>query len=128
MRTETAAIDIAAPPEEVWALVGGFGGLDTWMAGVDGCVVDGDVRTVSTMGMDIKERLVARSDEDRALTYAIEEGAPCDSHSATISVADAGGGASRVTWEVSVEPDDGAELFVAVYQGALDRLKAKFEG
>lgn len=128
MRTETARIDIDAPADEVWALIGDFGGLDKWMAGVDGCEVDGDVRTVSTMGMEIKELLVAHSDDDRAVTYSIIEGAPCEAHSATVTVAPTGESSSHVTWEVSVEPDDGAELFVTIYQGCLDQLKTTLEG
>lgn len=128
MRTETATIEIAASPEEVWALVGDFGGLDRWMAGVDACDLDGDVRTVHTMGMQIAERLVAHDDTDRSITYSIEDGAPCEAHSATVTVWPEAGGVSRVTWEVSVEPDEAAELFRDIYQGTLDQLKAKLEG
>jgi len=129
MQTETASIDIAKPADEVWALVGEFGGLDTWMAGVDACVVDGDVRTVSTMGMEITERLVSRDADARAITYSIfGDGAPVESHQATITVAEAGDGASRVTWEVTVEPGEAVALFKDIYQGALDQLKAHVEG
>lgn len=128
MQTETARIDIARPAEEVWALVGEFGGLDTWMAGVDRCDVDGDVRVVHTMGMQITERLVARDAEARTITYAIEgEGAPVSEHQATISVVEAGGG-STVTWDVSVAPDEAAPMFRDIYQGALDHLKSHVEG
>lgn len=128
MQTETARIDIARPAEEVWALVGEFGGLDTWMAGVDRCEVDGDVRVVHTMGMQISERLVGRDAEARTITYAIEgEGAPVSEHRATIGVTDADGGCT-VTWEVSVAPDEAAPMFRDIYQGALDHLKAHVEG
>lgn len=128
MRTETATIDIAAPPEEVWALVGDFGGLDRWMAGVDACDLEGDVRTVHTMGMAIEEQLVAHDDGDRSITYAIVAGAPCEAHSATVHVTDGPDGGAHVTWEVSVEPDDAAALFRDIYQGSLDHLKATVEG
>ncbi len=79
--SETARITIAKPPADVWALIGEFGGLETWMTGVDACVVDGDVRTVDTMGMQIVERLVARDADARTLTYSIVgENAPVPSH------------------------------------------------
>lgn len=128
MKTETARIDIDASPDAVWAVVGDFGGIDGWMAGVDRCDVDGDVRTVHTMGMEIKETLVARDDATRSITYSITEGAPAESHEATITVADGADGGSHVTWDVSVAPDEMAELFAGIYQGALDALKGHVEG
>ena len=125
--TETARITVPAPPAEVWALVGQFGGLDTWMAGVDGCTVDGDVRTVDTMGMQITERLVGRDDAARTITYSIVgEGAPVTEHEATISVLDADGG-SEVTWDVTVQPAEAEAMFKDIYQGALGSLSTRFE-
>ena len=126
--TETARIDISAPTDDVWALVGQFGGLETWMDGIEACVVDGDIRTVSTMGMQITERLVGRDEAARSITYSIVgEGAPVQSHEATVRVLDADGG-SEVTWEVTVEPAEAEGMFRDIYQGALDALKAKLEG
>ncbi len=129
MRTETASIDIAKPADEVWHLVGEFGGLDTWMSGIESCRVDGDVRTVSTMGMEIQEQLVSRDADAKAITYSIiGEGAPVEKHQATITVAETGADASRVTWDVSVEPDAAAGMFKDIYQGALDHLKSHVDG
>lgn len=129
MQTETARIDIAKPPAEVWALVGEFGGLDTWMSGVDSCTVDGDIRTIETMGMTLTEKLVGRDADARSITYSIVgEGAPVAAHEATITVLDAGDGASEVTWDVSVEPDEAAPMFRDIYQGALGQVKTTLEG
>lgn len=129
MQTETARIDIAKPADEVWALVGEFGGLDTWMAGVDSCTVEGDIRTIQTMGMTLTEQLVGRDAEGRSITYSIVgEGAPVAKHEATITVREAGDGASEVTWDVSVEPDEAAPMFKDIYQGALGQVKATLEG
>jgi mxaD protein len=127
VRTETVAIDIATDPDAVWALVGDFGTLDRWMAGVDACTLDGDVRTVQTMGMTIRERLTARDDADRSITYSIVDGAPCEAHSATVRVTDGPDDGAHVTWEVSIEPDEMAPLFRDIYQGSLDHLKATLE-
>ncbi len=128
MATETARIDIAKPPAEVWALVGEFGGLDTWMAGVDSCVVEGDVRTIETMGMTITEQLRGRDADARTITYSIVgEGAPVASHEATISVLDADG-STEVTWDVTVEPPEMGAMFRDIYQGALGQLKTTLEG
>lgn len=126
--TETAKIEIDATPEAVWAVAGEFGGLDTWMAGVESCEVDGDVRTVSTMGMNITERLIARDPDARSITYSVfGEGAPVTSHEATIRVAEADGG-SEVTWEVTVEPVEAEAMFRDIYQGALEALRIHVEG
>jgi carbon monoxide dehydrogenase subunit G len=129
VQTETARIDIAKPAAEVWALVGEFGGLDSWMAGIDSCTVDGDIRTIETMGMTLTEQLVGRDAEGRSITYSIVgEGAPVAKHEATITVLDAGDGVSEVTWDVSVEPDEAASMFKDIYQGALGQVKTTLEG
>lgn len=126
METETAEIEIAASPGDVWAVAGDFGGIG-WMPGIDSVTVEGDVRTIAMMGMEIKEQLVSRDDAARAITYAIVDGpVPVESHQATITVHDARAG-SRVTWEVSVEPE-GAALFKDIYQGSLGALKERLEG
>lgn len=126
METETAEIEIAASPADTWAVVGDFGGIG-WMPGIDSVTVDGDVRTIAMMGMEIKEQLVSLDDEARSIAYSIIDGpVPVESHTATITVHEAGD-ASRVTWEVSVEPE-GAALFKDIYQGSLGALKDRLEG
>lgn len=128
MTTDPANIHIDASPDEVWALVGDFGDLG-WMAGVNGCEVDGKVRTVQTMGMTIQEQLVWRDAEARTLTYSIVgEGAPVESHEATITVMDTPDGGSHVTWAVGVVPEEATPMFRDIYQGALDHLKTHLEG
>ncbi|MBL8776563.1 MAG: SRPBCC family protein [Acidimicrobiales bacterium] len=127
MDSETAEIEIDASPSETWAVVGDFGGL-IWMPGIDECTVDGDVRTISMMGMEIKEQLKGRDEDARSIAYAIVDGpVPLDSHLATITVHDGADGGSRVTWQVDVEPE-GAAMFKDIYQGALGALKDKLEG
>ena len=81
------------------------------------------------MGMTLTEKLVGRDPEARSITYSIVgEGAPVAAHEATITVLDAGSGASEVTWDVSVEPDEAAPMFKDIYQGALGQVKATLEG
>ena len=98
-------IDIARSADDVWAVAGDFGGLASWMPGIERCTVEGDVRTVDMSGMKIGERLVRRDDATREIVYSIASGpAPVDHHEATITVIPAGDG-SHVTWAVDVEPD-----------------------
>jgi carbon monoxide dehydrogenase subunit G len=127
MQTETAEIEINAATDDVWALVGDFGGIG-WMPGIESVEVAGDDRTIAMGGMTIVERLVNRDDDARTLTYSIVDGpVPVDSHEATIAVVPAGDG-SRVSWSVTTEPDDAASFMKDVYSGALQALKAKLEG
>ncbi|HEX7459135.1 MAG TPA: SRPBCC family protein [Acidimicrobiales bacterium] len=127
MAERTAAIDVDGTPDDVWALVGDFGGIAGWMPGMESCRVEGENRILDTMGMTITERLVARDDAARAITYGIVEGVPVESHQATITVTAAGSG-SRVTWVVDAAPDEMADLMQGVYQGSLEALKAHVEG
>jgi hypothetical protein len=126
MGSGTAAVDVNASADEVWKVAGDFGGIGSWMPGIETCRVEGDDRVLETMGMTITERLVARDDTVRALTYTIASGAPVESHQATITVTPTGE-TSHVTWAVDATPDEMADLMVSVYQQALDALKAHIE-
>ena len=77
--------------------------------------------------MTITERLVAKDDAGRALTYSIADGAPVETHQAVITVSSVGD-ASHVTWAVEATPDEMADLMTTVYQQSLEALKAHFEG
>lgn len=126
MGTGRAAIGVNATPDAVWALVGDFGGIGGWMPGIDSCRVEGDDRILETMGMTITERLVARDEATRTLTYSIAGGAPVESHQAVISVVPEGTG-SQVTWDVEATPDEMADLMATIYQQALEALKTHVE-
>ena len=127
MGTGTSEIDIDKPADAVWSVVGDFGGVGTWMPGIDSCRQEGDDRIIETMGMTITERLVSKDDAGRALTYSIADGAPVERHEAVITVVPAGD-SSHVTWVVDAEPDAMAELMTTVYQQALEALKSHLEG
>jgi carbon monoxide dehydrogenase subunit G len=127
MGQRTAEIDINGSPDAVWAVAGDFGGIAGWMPGMESCRVEGDNRILDTMGMTITEKLLAKDDATRAITYAIVDGVPVDSHEATITVTPAGDG-SHVTWVVDSTPEEMADLMVAVYQQSLESLKAHVEG
>jgi len=127
MAERTAEIDINGSPEAVWALAGDFGGIAGWMPGMESCRVEGENRILETMGMTITEQLVTKDDAARAITYAIIDGVPVESHRATVTVTAAGDG-SHVTWVVDAAPEEMADLMHAVYQQSLEALKAAVEG
>jgi carbon monoxide dehydrogenase subunit G len=128
MAKGTAEISVNASPDEIWKTVREFGGLAEWMPGIESCTVDGDVRTLATMGIEIKEQLRSLDDDTRTLAYSVVESpmGNLESHLATIHVEPEGEGA-RITYDVEVMPDELVGLFQPVYEGALTEMKKKFE-
>jgi carbon monoxide dehydrogenase subunit G len=123
-----AEVTIDRSPDDVWKLLREFGGLETWMPGVETCTVDGDVRTIGLMGIEIKEQLRNLDDAARTISYSVVESpmSNLESHLATISVAPEGSGA-HLTWAVAVTPDDLLALFLPVYEGSVVEIKKKLE-
>jgi len=121
-----AEIDIDRPADEIWAVVGDFGGIGAWMPGIESCVLDGDDRVIKMMGMEITERLERRDDEQRELVYAIVGGIPVINHEATITVIPQGS-TSHVTWDVDVD-DNMTDMMCQVYRQSLQALKDHLSG
>ncbi len=122
-------ISINRTPDEVWAVLGEFGGLDTWMDGVESCVVTGKTREIEIAGgMKVSEDEVARDDANRSYSYTVNgHGLPVEKWLSTVAVEAQGDGA-RATWTLEMEPDDFVEGIAGIYKGALDTLKAHLEG
>ena len=127
MASATAELTMSATPDTVWAILRDFHGLPSWMPGIEKSEADGDDRVLTMMGMTIRERLVKMDEDGRSVSYSIVDGAPVESHEATITVHPADGG-SRVTWDVTATPDDMAGLMQGIYQQGLEALQAKAEG
>jgi len=122
-----AEVTIARSPEDVWALIGRFEGLDEWMPGIDSCEMDGDVRKVQTMGMEIHEQLQDRDDSTRRISYSIVKSPmPLEHHLATLTVTPDGDG-SRLVWAYEVRPDEMAAAFGPVYEGSAQAVKQQLE-
>ena len=123
-----AEVKIAKSPDEVWDLVGNFGGLADWMPGVDSCELDGDIRKLQTMGLEIHEQLVEHDDDARRIAYSIVKSPmPLEHHLATISVEPVGDG-SLLTWAYEVRPDEMAGAIGPIYEGSAQAVKTKLEG
>ncbi len=128
MANGKAEVSIDRSPDDVWKVLREFGELADWMPGIESCTVDGDVRTIGTMGIEIKEQMRTRDDNARTLAYSVVESpmGNLESHTATISVAPEGNG-SHVTWAVDVTPDELLGVFLPVYEGSVVELKKKLE-
>jgi carbon monoxide dehydrogenase subunit G len=118
-------VSVGATPDAVWAKVGDFGGIADFFPGIDSFRLEGDDRVIGMFGMEIRERLLARDDATRTLTYSVVDGVPIESHSATITVQAEGDG-SKVTWAYAVEPAEMAPIFGDTYKAALAAVEAAF--
>jgi carbon monoxide dehydrogenase subunit G len=106
-------IEVQVSPKEAWAVVGDFGGIGEILPGLESFRLEGDDRIIGMMGLEIRERLVARDEEAMSITYSIVEGVPVEKHQATISVAGSGDTA-KVTWAYDVEPESLLPIFAGV--------------
>lgn len=97
-----------APAEEVWSLLRDFGDLG-WMPGPPQLTTEGEgegmLRRIAMGPKQIVERLDARDDEARTLSYAILENnpLPVDDYRATMKVSESGDGCA-LEWSCSYRP------------------------
>lgn len=104
----SVSVDIAAPPDEVWRIVGDPCGVPRWYSAYRECEVEGDVRTLRRAdGAVLVERLLERDEARRRYSYTVLSGVPLRSHLASFEVREAPGG-SRVVWTTEGEPEDPA--------------------
>jgi uncharacterized protein YndB with AHSA1/START domain len=115
---------VAAEAESVWALVGDPARLPEWFPGIETCVVEDDLRTVTTRsGLPMPERLLTVDPTLRRLQYRIT--APLFvEHLGTVDVLDLGDGTSLVVYSTDAEPAALALVIGGAARAALARLPA----
>ncbi len=135
MGSASQSVDIAADPAKVWELVGDFHGLPRWNAGLAESRSEegGKVRyLVRRAGGHVRERLIARDDAKRTITYSIfESGLPIGRHVATLQVVGRGT-ESTVNWSCEFESKGPPEaelstIFKQIFTAGLSNLKAMLE-
>lgn len=125
--------EIDAAPEKIWEVVRDFGGVRNWNEAIDGCEVEGSgvgsIRTLRMGSIEIQERLEHTDDQGRSFSYSIVAGpVPVENYLASMTIHDAGGGRSKVTWQGTFDPkgaseDDCAKLFQGVYEAGIAALR-----
>ncbi|WP_254509277.1 SRPBCC family protein [Anatilimnocola floriformis] len=135
MATASASIEISAPPEQVWQLIGGFGSLPDWLPYIPQSELSegGRVRRLTNPNGDtIVERLIAFDQAARSYTYAIVRAPfPVTNYLSTIRVSETGGGRSRVEWSGEFTPSGVTEQFVTqlfqrIYTDGVNALAARY--
>ncbi|MGC1294765.1 MAG: SRPBCC family protein [Alloacidobacterium sp.] len=133
LQTVSNNVDLSAPPDQVWSLIGSFGG--TWHPLVAKIELTGEgigrVRTIHTIdGNQIVERLEAIDDEQRLYRYAMISGIPATDYTGTLAVKPKAAGSS-VEWLVQYRPAGAPELAVktavsTLIDTGLESLKTRF--
>ena len=128
----TLTIDVDAPPDVTWSVVGDVTAVPKWFAKYVECNVDGDIRTLrSAEGAEVVERLLERDDLARTYAYTVTAGPPLRSHRASFTVVPREGG-SMIVWHTRAEfldeSIDAEDRLAAGQRAGLERLKALCEG
>ena len=131
MTTVEVVEQIAAGANDVWGILGDFGGVKVG-GPVEAVEVEGEgvgaVRTITMNGAKIVERLEAHDEGSLTFTYAIindDHPLPVSNYSATVIITADGGDACTVNWTGSFEPKGADEeaasnLVRGIYTGAIE--------
>ncbi|WP_027816131.1 SRPBCC family protein [Paraburkholderia bannensis] len=136
MAHASASIRIAATPDVVWQLIGGFNSLPDWLPFIPKSELSegGRVRHLATPGGDvIVERLEAFDQQARSYSYSILQAPfPVTGYRSTLSVtAIEGGHEAQVDWSGEFTPngvsdEEATRLFEGIYRDGLNTLAASF--
>jgi hypothetical protein len=133
LQTVAQSIEVAATPDEVWSLIGDFGGAWHPMiarVGVTGAGI-GQLRTIHTLdGREIVERLEAIDNVKRSFRYTSIAGMPVSHYTGILEVKPNGRG-SVVDWRTqfvaNYQTDRAAKRLVStLLNTGLDSLKSRF--
>lgn len=136
MLSTKASVDIAATPDQVWALAGGFTSLKDLQPTLLKCEAGegGRLRHIEApSGEVIVERLEAFDDKQRFYSYSLVTSPfPVRDYLATIRVTAQGGGRSLVEWSGKFTADGVSDeaaiaLFQGIYSGGLAALEQQFQ-
>jgi len=133
-RTVADSVDLAAPPDKVWDLIGAFGGRwNPLIARVQltGTGI-GQLRTIQTIdGKQIIERLEAMDASERSYRYGGVTGIQASQYTGTLAVRPKGTGSS-VEWRVQYLPDGQPDIVIKIIvstmlKAGLNSLKSRFD-
>jgi hypothetical protein len=130
----SAKVDIAASPDQIWQLIGGFNSLPDWLPYISKSELSegGRVRHLANPdGQTIVERLEAFDDALRSYSYSILQAPfPVTGYLSTLCVKSNRGG-SRVEWSGTFTPkgvsaEEASRLFQGIFEDGLKALAGRF--
>jgi carbon monoxide dehydrogenase subunit G len=126
------SVEVDAPADDVWRLVGDLTSVPRWYPKYVAAELEGERRLLrSAEGAVLVERIIEHDDARRTYSYAVLSGAPVREHRASLEVVPDGSG-SRVIWRTSAEPTDpDADLegrLRPTQAAALERIRQLVEG
>lgn len=125
-------VDLSAPAQEVWGLIGDFAGFDRWYPGVDRVErleLEGEVHRHITLpnGALFLEKLEAQGDD--YYRYSIAEGPlPVENYLATLTCFPLEEGGCRVYWSASFDSDSrkADEIVASIFETGLEALRDRY--
>ena len=122
-------INVKAPAEKVWAMIGPFCSIKDWHPAIGKCTESGGVRTLVTK--DGKGTFVEKQTDksDMSYTYEIEKSPlPITDYKSTLKVTKISDNESKIDWSSTYTPNKGAdaganEAISGIYQSGLDAIQ-----
>jgi hypothetical protein len=133
LQTVVDSVELTAAPDQVWTLVGAFGGM--WHPLIAKIQLTGtgigQLRTIETIdGKQIIERLEATENSQRLYRYEMISGIPAADYTGTLNVTPKGAGSSvewRVQYRANGQPDIIVKTVVSeLLKTGLDSLRSRF--
>ena len=125
MTQVSSTITINASADAIWQVIGDFGAACQFLVGVVDCTVVGEgvgaLRTLTSIdGSTIVERLEARDETARQLSYALLTDTPFHNCLTTMTIHDLAPNQVELEWSATFEPDGiPASEAVEMLEGAL---------
>ena len=125
------SIDVKAPADKVWAMIGPFCSIKDWHPAIGQCTESGGVRTLTTKDgkAQFVEKQTASDKKAMSYSYAIEKSPlPITNYVSTIKVIPKGATESTVEWSSTYTPDKGKDqdantAISGIYQAGLDNIQ-----
>ena len=123
------SIDIKAPADKVWAMIGPFCSIKDWHPAIGQCMESGNVRTLTTK--DGKAQFIEKKTASAGMSYshAIEKSPlPISNYVSTLKVMPRGKDGSTAVWSSTYTPNAEHEPAAAtaisgIYQAGLDNIQ-----
>ncbi len=125
------SIDVKAPADKVWAMIGPFCSIKDWHPAIGQCTEESGVRTLTTKDgkAQFVEKQTASDPKTMMYSYEIEKSPlPISDYKSTLKVTPKGDGMSTVEWSSTYTPASGKEqdaetALTGIYQGGLDNIQ-----